>query len=103
MQLLYSVTVKIDRESHEEWYKWMIEEHIPKVMETGHFLENRIFRMLDEVAPEEGFTYNFQYLCPDATALDNYLKNHAPALQTEHSERYKDKFVAFRTILKKMN
>jgi hypothetical protein len=29
-----------------------------------------------------------------------YQEKHAPALQKDHYDRYKDKFVAFRTLLK---
>jgi hypothetical protein len=31
--------------------------------------------------------------------LADYQDNHAPALQVEHTEKFKDQFVAFRTIL----
>ena len=44
--ILYNVTVKIDSEVHEEWLKWMLEVHIPEVMETGLFLDNRIAKVL---------------------------------------------------------
>jgi hypothetical protein len=34
--------------------------------------------------------------------LDDYQKNFAPELQKAHTERYKDKFVAFRTLLEEV-
>jgi hypothetical protein len=31
--------------------------------------------------------------------MNTYQRDHAPRLQKEHSEKYKGKFVAFRTLL----
>jgi len=39
--IIYSVTVNIDDSVHDEWVTWMKEVHIPDVMATGYFLENR--------------------------------------------------------------
>jgi hypothetical protein len=96
--ILYNVTVKIDSEVHEEWLKWMLEVHIPEVMETGLFLDNRIAKVLlqDE---SDGISYSFQYSCADMATMQKYMGQFAPHLQKAHAERYKDKFVAFRTLL----
>ena len=96
--ILYNVTVKIDHEVHDEWLQWMREVHLPEVMASGLFLEHRLARVLlqDE---EDGVTYSFQYTCSDMSAMQKYTGLHAPYLQKAHADRYKDKFVAFRTLL----
>jgi hypothetical protein len=96
--ILYNVTVKIDSEVHDEWLQWMQEVHIPEVMATGLFMDNRIARVLlqDE---SDGISYAFQYTCADMATMQKYMGLHAPYLQKAHGERYKDKFVAFRTLL----
>jgi hypothetical protein len=96
--IIYNVTVSIDPAIHEEWLTWMISKHIPDVMQTGCFLENKILR-LQQTAENEGITYAFQYTLNSISDLEHYQANFAPQLQAEHSQRYKDKFVAFRTIL----
>jgi hypothetical protein len=96
--IIYNVTVNIDPAIHEEWLQWMLNEHIPSVMATGCFLENKVLRLLKE-SENDGFTYAFQYLCNSMTELENYQKNFAPQLQADHTTRYKDRFVAFRTVL----
>ncbi|MBV6655248.1 MAG: DUF4286 family protein [Mameliella sp.] len=98
-KILYNVTVKIDHAVHEDWLRWMRRVHIPAVMETGMFLEHRISRLLgtDE---SDGFTYSIQYLCPNFTTYQLYQEKHAYHLQKDHQDRYKDKFVAFRTLMK---
>lgn len=96
--ILYNVTVKIDPDVHDEWLQWMREVHIPEVMATGLFLDNRIAKVLlqDE---SDGVSYSFQYSCADMATMQKYTALHAPYLQKAHGERYKDKFVAFRTLL----
>lgn len=95
--VIYNVTVNIEDAVHDEWLEWMKKVHIPAVMATGYFLENRLCRvMIDE---ESGRTYSIQYSCASLEDLKEYQQREAPRLQKEHTERYKDRFVAFRTVL----
>lgn len=95
--IIYNVTVKIDNEVHEEWLQWMREVHIPDVMRTGRFVDHQIAKVL--VDDHDGVTYAIQYKCPTLKDLEAYQSDHAAALQRDHAERFKDKFVAFRTLL----
>jgi hypothetical protein len=96
--ILYNVTVNIDPEVHHEWVNWMKSKHIPDVLSTGLFIENRFFRVLS-TEPEEGFTYSIQYFLDSIEQYEHYRSTFAPALQAEHTEKYRNKFVAFRTLL----
>jgi hypothetical protein len=95
--IIYNVTVKVDAEIHDEWMKWMREKHIPDVMATGMFVHHQMAKVLVDEA--DGMTYAIQYHCDSMELLEQYQMHHAPKLQREHAERYKDKFVAFRTLL----
>lgn len=96
--IIYSVTVSLDPQIEEDWKNWMISKHIPDVMNTGMFIEKKMTKVIE--GHEEGTTnYNIQYLCESRDKLVEYSKTHAPKLQEEHSKRYKDRFIAFRTIL----
>ncbi|HHZ81310.1 MAG TPA: DUF4286 family protein [Flavobacteriales bacterium] len=96
--IIYNVTIKIGHEIHEEWLGWMKETHMPDVLQTGCFLEHKICRLLDQ-DESDGITYNIQYLCESAEMIEKYQAEFAPALQQKHSEKYKDRFVAFRTLM----
>ncbi len=96
--ILYNVTVNIDYAVHEEWLEWMKREHIPEVMATGLFTEPRMLRLMGDTEPG-GITYSIQYLCKSMEDLQRYQSEHAPGLQAKHTQRYKDKFTAFRTVL----
>jgi len=95
--ILYNVTVKIDADVHDDWLKWMREVHIPDVMQTGLFVENKLCKILHEEA--DGATYAIQYYCQDMKTLHQYQIHHAQTLQAEHTARYKDKYVAIRTLM----
>jgi hypothetical protein len=95
--VIYNVTVNIESDVSEDWVSWMKKTHIPEVMATGYFLENRFARVL--VDEEQGITYSVQYLCKHHSDLEEYQQQHADRLQADHSARYSGKFVAFRTLL----
>jgi len=95
--IIYNVTVNIDDSVHDEWLRWMKTVHIPEVMKTGFFIENKICRLL--VEEEAGTSYAIQYTCRNMADLETYQRDHSPRLQQEHTEKYKGKFVAFRTLL----
>lgn len=96
--IIYNVTLSIDRDIEQQWLQWMKEIHIPEVMATGCFIENKLLRMLDQ-EEEGGLTYASQYLCVDMPTYERYQKEFAPALQKSFADKYSGKFAAFRTIL----
>ena len=97
--IVYSVTVNVDESVHNDWLNWMKTKHIPDVMATKLFNSYRFLKVLSRNEGEEGHTYNIQYSCTDMKTLERYQSNHATELQKEHTDRYKNKFVAFRTLL----
>ena len=97
----YNVTVNIDNSVHEEWLEWMKSKHIPDVVGTGCFTEGNIFRIL--VNEESGISYSVQYSAASMDDVNRYLKEHAEALRNDALRLYKDKFVAFRTLLERID
>ena len=93
---IYNVTVTLEESIRDEWLAWMKEIHIPDVMRTGIFTESKICKLVTE---EPEFTYAVQYMFRSMEDLRKYRDEFAPNLQKEHSEKFKGKFVAFRTIL----
>ena len=96
--ILYNVTVNIDPEVHEDWLNWMKNTHIPDVLNTGLFIENKFLRVLN-TEEGEGFTYSIQYFLETIEHYEDYKSLFAPALQAEYNKRYQNRFVAFRTLL----
>lgn len=95
---IYNVTINIEEPYADEWLAWMKATHVPDVLKTGLFTDSKIVRVL---ADEEsgGRTYSIQYYFKTMNDFDMYEQKFAPALRAEHTQKYKDKFVAFRTLL----
>ena len=93
---IYNVTVTIEESIHSDWLRWMKEVHIPDVMRTGIFVDNKICKLITE---EMETTYAIQYTFRTMDDMNKYQKEFAPKLQQEHREKFKDKFAAFRTVL----
>jgi hypothetical protein len=98
---IYNVTVNISQTAHDEWLKWMKEVHIADVMRTGCFVDSNMLKLL--FVEDEGHTYSIQYRFLDLSDLDTYQKQHAPRLQAETREKFKDHFAAFRTVLEEVD
>lgn len=99
--IVYNVTVKVDHEVHADWISWMKEVHIPDVIATGCFKDHRFLRILGQ-DESEGFTYAIQYIVEDMNTFHTYTEKYASKLQNEHSARYSEKFVAFRTMMEEV-
>ncbi len=99
--ILYNVTVNIEKDVELEWLHWMHQVHIPKVLATGLFKENKMYRLLNETENDDS-TYSIQYFAKSIDDIQLYLDQYAPALVNEHLERYKYKHVAFRTLLEEV-
>ncbi len=96
--ILYNVTVKIMTPFREDWETWMRQTHIPDVMNTGLFTAYKMSRILGE-DEKQGVTFAIQYLSPSMEKFREYQDKHAKKLQADHTEKYRDKYVAFRTIM----
>lgn len=94
---IYNVTINIDASIHDEWLRWMQEVHIPEVMATGCFTEQRMLKVLN--VEDEGTTYSIQYTFKEMKDMETYRERHAQRLQAETMKKFRDKFVAFRTLL----
>ena len=95
---LYNVTVNIDESVHDDWLKWMKEEHIPDMLATGKFKK----ALMSKVMVQEetgGTTYAVQYYADSKAQLNEYYTHFAEKMRNEAEKRFKGKFVAFRTEL----
>jgi hypothetical protein len=98
---LYNVTVGIDTSVELEWLTWMKTKHIPDVLNTGMFSAYKMYKVLHD--NNDGTTsYSVQYFSDSLDKVVRYLEVFAPALVEEHMRVFKDKHVAFRTLLEEV-
>lgn len=97
--ILYNITFKVEHGIHTEWVRWMKIAYIPKMMDTGKFIEHKLCRLMG-VDEEDGITYALQFLCPNMVTFQLFQEKDAYAIQKEHALKYKDRYVSFATIMK---
>ena len=96
--LIYNVTVKVEEVIANDWLKWMHQEHIPGIMNTGCFVEFKMVRLLD-IDDSEGPTYAVQYFADTMDAYQKYIADHAPHFRKASTDKWGDRFIAFRTLM----
>lgn len=94
---IYNVTINIQEDVHDEWVKWMKEEHIPDMLNTGKFVKALMTRVMVQ-EQMGGITYSIQYTAKDRGMLQSYYAENAEELRSK-SKPFEGKFVAFRTEL----
>jgi len=78
----------------------MMGEHIPHVMATGMFTNFDMYKVLTHEG--DGASYSIQYQSDSMDKVERYLNEFAPELVREHLDKYRNKHVAFRTLLEKV-
>lgn len=97
--IVYNVTCNVGSHLAEEWLKWMQEEHIPEVMQTGCFTECKILKLLTEAQDNEGINYAIQYIANSLENYHHYRDQFGPSLQAKTKEKYGDSVLAYRSLL----
>lgn len=100
--LLYNITIGIDKEVEGEWLRWMKTEHIPEVMRTKLFSEFKMYKVLQD-DDESNTSYSIQYLAPSLNEVNLYFERFAPLILEKLRLRFKDKHVAFMTLLEEVS
>ena len=97
--ILYNITTNVTADIEEDFISWMKSIHIPEVMETGIFVEHRFYKLLHD-SEDGSINYSIQFFTESMEKMMEYEKTHATALRIKTKERYQDKAVSFRSLLK---
>ncbi len=100
--IIYNVTSKIDWSIHDQWVKWMQEEHIPEVIATGCFTHAQLLRLI-ETDETEGPTYAAQFFAEIKTQQDLYIEKFAPSLRQKTLKKWGNLFISFRSTMQVVN
>jgi hypothetical protein len=99
--LLYNVTVGVDKDIEAEWLQYMREKHIKDVLNTGLFVESKMYKVLHD--QDDGtISYSIQYFARSIEDVQQYLEVFAPVLIEQHRKKFEHKHIAFRTLLEEV-
>ena len=96
--IVYNITIKIAPAIEEEWVNWQKDEHIPDVMSSGQFTENKFYRLLEQ-NETDGITYVVQYFASSLENYNRYMNDRALQLRQKALDKWGNQFIAFRTVM----
>jgi hypothetical protein len=96
--IIYNVTVKLENGIANDWLRWMKEEHITDVINTGCFTKATILRLI-EVDDTDGPTYAVQYQAESKADYNRYIEEFADIMRKNAIAKWGNQFVAFRSVL----
>lgn len=96
--LIYNVTTKVAHPVAASWLRWMREEHIPELVQTGCFSHAVILHLLEN-DDEEGQTYAVQYHTAGREDYQRYLDQFAETMRKKAIDKWKDQVISFRTLM----
>jgi hypothetical protein len=97
--IIYNVTSKVATDIATDWIRWLKEEHIADVIATGCFTHATILQLL-EVDDSEGPTYAIQYFAESKNLYNLYIEKYAAEMRQKGFDKWGDKFIAFRSVMK---
>ena len=95
---IYNVTTKVHTSIQSEWLKWLQEEHIPEIIETGCFTSTSILQLL-EIDDTEGPTFAVQYKAESKGLYNQYTEKFAGSMRQKSFDKWGDKVIAFRSLM----
>ena len=100
--IIYNITTKVAAPIHTNWLQWIKEEHIPDILDTGCFTHATVLQLL-EVDDSEGPTYAVQYFAESKSLYNNYIEKFAAQMRQKAFDKWGDKFISFRSVMKVIN
>ena len=96
--VICNTTISIDKAIIGEWTDWMNKTYIPLLMDTGKFIDVRLFKVINN-QDQGGISFALMMMCRDKQTYLDFEARHARQLDQLHNVKYGDRFVSFRTML----
>ncbi len=100
--IVYNVTTKVTTAIAIRWLQWIKEEHIPDIINTDCFTHAIILQLL-ETDDSEGPTYTVQYFAESKSNYNVYIEKFAPVMRQKSFDKWGNKTIAFRSLMKVVN
>ncbi|MEZ5046050.1 MAG: DUF4286 family protein [Chitinophagaceae bacterium] len=99
---IYNVSIQLEQAIEKDWLQWMYEEHLNDVMQTGCFYQYELFELLlpNDQTPTK--TYIVKYFANTMSDYERYIEQFASQLRDKGIQKFQDRFIGFRTLLRKV-
>ena len=100
--IIYNITTKVHHSIEAEWLQWLKTVHIKEVMESNCFTEYKIVKLLD-IDETDGPTFAVQFFTESKAFYNRYVETYASLMRKKAMDKWGDKFIAFRSVMKVVN
>ncbi|NDV46625.1 DUF4286 family protein [Paludibacter sp. 221] len=99
--LIFNTTYLVSDKSYGIWYKWLNEQHLPSMLESGFFSKPQVAKVLTN-EPQEGTSYSVQFQIADMKSLELWNETYGESFLSSFSKQFGEDVLLFSTILELM-
>lgn len=96
--LIFNTTYLVSDKMHGVWLKWVREQHIPSLLQSGFFTAPQVAKVMS-AEEQDGTSYSVQFKVEDIVALENWHLQYAKAFEQDVQQRFGAEVIFFATVL----
>jgi len=95
---IYNITTLVEHSINDLWLDWMLQKHIPEIMEKGCFVKYQLCKVV-EIDEADGITYAIQFYAESKALYNRYIEFFAPNLREDAQRCWGNKTIGFRSLM----
>ena len=96
--LIFNTTFLVSDSVHNDWHKWINEQHIPFMLQFKPFSNPQVAKVLTDQR-QEGTSFSVQFHIRDMETLSIWNEKYGKAFQENCSRQFGTEVVFFTTVL----
>ena len=99
--LIFNTTYLVSDKSYGIWFKWLYEQHIPFMLESGYFNKPQVAKVLTN-EPQDGTSYSVQFHISTMKELEAWNEKYGEEYANNFSKQFGEEVLFFSTVLEVM-
>ena len=100
--IIYNITTQVSWPAHEQWKKWMMDERLPEMIDTGIFSRYQLVRVL-EVDDSEGPMYAVQLYVNELSSISEYKEKYMQQMEHVEKKLWGSQIYSFSSLMEVIN
>jgi len=96
--LIFNTTYLVSDDVHNNWLKWIREQHIPFMLDSTYFSHPQVARVITS-DKQEGTSFSVQFRVDDMRTLKRWNQEYNKAFQDNCSQQFGTEVIFFTTVL----
>lgn len=96
--LIFNTTFLVSDKTHGIWIKWVREQHIPFMLESGMLSNPQVAKVIS-TEDQEGTSYSVQFHVEDMKTLEDWHIQYAKTFEKQFAEKFGTEGMFFASVL----